>query len=80
MAEAGAAVVLADDELMPMRLRETVYALLADPARLAAMREASASLARPAAARAVAAQVLAAADGHARPAAADSDSGSEAGS
>ncbi|MDX6650556.1 MAG: hypothetical protein QOJ97_2507, partial [Solirubrobacteraceae bacterium] len=42
---------------------ETVYALLADPERLAAMREASASLARPAAARAVAAQVLAAADG-----------------
>jgi UDP-N-acetylglucosamine--N-acetylmuramyl-(pentapeptide) pyrophosphoryl-undecaprenol N-acetylglucosamine transferase len=67
MADAGAAVVLADDELMPMRLRETVYALLADPDRLAQMREASASLARPAAARAVAAQVLAAADGHGAP-------------
>jgi len=62
MADAGAAVVLADDELMPVRLRETVYALLADPERLARMREASASLARPAAARAVAAQVLAAVD------------------
>ena len=35
MASAGAAVVLADDELMPMRLRETVYALLDDPERLA---------------------------------------------
>jgi UDP-N-acetylglucosamine--N-acetylmuramyl-(pentapeptide) pyrophosphoryl-undecaprenol N-acetylglucosamine transferase len=65
MASAGAAVVLADDELMPMRLRETVYALLDDPDRLAEMREASSSLARPAAARAVAAQVLAAADGSA---------------
>jgi UDP-N-acetylglucosamine--N-acetylmuramyl-(pentapeptide) pyrophosphoryl-undecaprenol N-acetylglucosamine transferase len=63
MASAGAAVVIADDELMPMRLRETVYALLDDPDRLAGMREASVSLARPAAARAVAAQVLAAADG-----------------
>jgi UDP-N-acetylglucosamine--N-acetylmuramyl-(pentapeptide) pyrophosphoryl-undecaprenol N-acetylglucosamine transferase len=61
MADAGAAVVLADDELMPMRLRETVYALLDDPERLALMREASESLARPAAARAVAAQALAAA-------------------
>jgi UDP-N-acetylglucosamine--N-acetylmuramyl-(pentapeptide) pyrophosphoryl-undecaprenol N-acetylglucosamine transferase len=63
MAAAGAAVVLADDELLPMRLRETVYALLDDPDRLAEMRAASDSLARPAAARAVAAQVLAAADG-----------------
>ena len=62
MASAGAAVVLADDELMPMRLRETVYALLDDPERLALMREASESIARPAAARAVAAQVLAAAE------------------
>ena len=63
MESAGAAVVLADDELMPMHLRETVYALLDDPDRLARMRAASESLARPAAARAVAAQVLAAADG-----------------
>jgi UDP-N-acetylglucosamine--N-acetylmuramyl-(pentapeptide) pyrophosphoryl-undecaprenol N-acetylglucosamine transferase len=61
MAEAGAAVVIVDDELMPMRLRETVLALLDDPERLADMREASAVIARPAAARAVAAQVLAAA-------------------
>lgn len=61
MSSAGAAVVLADDELMPMRLHETVYALLDDPDHLAEMREASESIARPAAARAVAAQVLAAA-------------------
>jgi UDP-N-acetylglucosamine--N-acetylmuramyl-(pentapeptide) pyrophosphoryl-undecaprenol N-acetylglucosamine transferase len=61
MADAGAAVVIVDDELMPMRLAETVSALLDDPERLADMREASAALARPAAARAVAAQVLAAA-------------------
>jgi UDP-N-acetylglucosamine--N-acetylmuramyl-(pentapeptide) pyrophosphoryl-undecaprenol N-acetylglucosamine transferase len=63
MASAGAAVVLADDELMPMRLRETVYALLDDPDRLELMRDASRSIARPAAARAVAAQVMAAAGG-----------------
>jgi UDP-N-acetylglucosamine--N-acetylmuramyl-(pentapeptide) pyrophosphoryl-undecaprenol N-acetylglucosamine transferase len=63
MASAGAAVVLADDEMMPMRLRETVYALLDDPERLELMRDASNSIARPAAARAVAAQVMAAAEG-----------------
>ena len=48
---------------MAMRLRETVYALLDDPERLELMREASKSIARPAAARAVAAQVMAAAEG-----------------
>ena len=63
MAEAGAAVVLHDDELMPMRLAEAVHSLLEDPERLAEMRAASAELARPAAARAVAAQVTAAAAG-----------------
>ncbi len=63
MAEAGAAVVIVDDELMPVRLAETVRSLLDDPDRLADMRDASAALARPAAARAVAAQVLAAARG-----------------
>jgi UDP-N-acetylglucosamine--N-acetylmuramyl-(pentapeptide) pyrophosphoryl-undecaprenol N-acetylglucosamine transferase len=63
MADSGAAVVIADDELLAMRLRETVLELLDDPERLADMREASEALARPAAARAVAAQVLAAADG-----------------
>jgi UDP-N-acetylglucosamine--N-acetylmuramyl-(pentapeptide) pyrophosphoryl-undecaprenol N-acetylglucosamine transferase len=69
MADAGASVVIADDELMPMRLRETVLALLDDPEGLADMREASESLARPAAARAVAAQVIAAAEGAPRGAA-----------
>jgi UDP-N-acetylglucosamine--N-acetylmuramyl-(pentapeptide) pyrophosphoryl-undecaprenol N-acetylglucosamine transferase len=63
MADGGAAVVVADDELLPMRLRETVLELLDDPERLADMRDASEALARPAAARAVAAQLLAAADG-----------------
>jgi UDP-N-acetylglucosamine--N-acetylmuramyl-(pentapeptide) pyrophosphoryl-undecaprenol N-acetylglucosamine transferase len=63
MAEAGAAVTIVDDELMPVRLRETVHALLDAPERLAAMAAASAAIARPAAARAVAAQVLAAAGG-----------------
>ena len=47
MAEAGAAVVLPDDELTPQRLRAEVDALLADPARLAAMAQASAGLAPP---------------------------------
>jgi UDP-N-acetylglucosamine--N-acetylmuramyl-(pentapeptide) pyrophosphoryl-undecaprenol N-acetylglucosamine transferase len=61
MADAGAAIVIVDDELMPLRLAETVTALESDPDRLAAMGRASESLARPAAARAVAAQVLAAA-------------------
>jgi UDP-N-acetylglucosamine--N-acetylmuramyl-(pentapeptide) pyrophosphoryl-undecaprenol N-acetylglucosamine transferase len=69
MADAGAAVVIVDDELMPMRLRETVLELLDDPDRLADMRDASSALARPAAARAVAAQVLAAAEGAPRGAA-----------
>lgn len=64
MVDAGAAVVIVDDELMPVRLAETVNALLDDPDRLADMRDASASLARPAAARAVAAQIT----GAARPA------------
>jgi UDP-N-acetylglucosamine--N-acetylmuramyl-(pentapeptide) pyrophosphoryl-undecaprenol N-acetylglucosamine transferase len=61
MADAGAAVVIVDDELMRMRLAETVHALIDDPDRLADMAQASAALARPAAARAVAAQVLSAA-------------------
>jgi UDP-N-acetylglucosamine--N-acetylmuramyl-(pentapeptide) pyrophosphoryl-undecaprenol N-acetylglucosamine transferase len=58
MADAGAAVVVADDELLGVRLRETVVGLLDDPDRLRKMAQASESLARPAAARAVAAQVL----------------------
>jgi len=61
MADAGAAVVVPDAELTPSRLAQEVAALLADPSRLAAMGRASASLARPEAARIVAAEVLAAA-------------------
>jgi UDP-N-acetylglucosamine--N-acetylmuramyl-(pentapeptide) pyrophosphoryl-undecaprenol N-acetylglucosamine transferase len=61
MVDAGAAVVLPDAELTAERLRREVGALLGDPARLAAMAVASASLARPDAAREIAREVLAAA-------------------
>jgi UDP-N-acetylglucosamine--N-acetylmuramyl-(pentapeptide) pyrophosphoryl-undecaprenol N-acetylglucosamine transferase len=61
MADAGAAVVVPDAELTPQRLRAVVDALLGDPARLEAMAEASARLARPHAAADVAAEVLGAA-------------------
>jgi UDP-N-acetylglucosamine--N-acetylmuramyl-(pentapeptide) pyrophosphoryl-undecaprenol N-acetylglucosamine transferase len=60
MAQAGAAVVVADAELTPARLSSEVDALLADRARLAAMGRASASLARPEAAQRIAEEVLAA--------------------
>jgi UDP-N-acetylglucosamine--N-acetylmuramyl-(pentapeptide) pyrophosphoryl-undecaprenol N-acetylglucosamine transferase len=61
MAEHGAAVVMADAELTPGRLRELVDVLVADPERLHAMARASAALARPHAAADIAAEVLAAA-------------------
>jgi UDP-N-acetylglucosamine--N-acetylmuramyl-(pentapeptide) pyrophosphoryl-undecaprenol N-acetylglucosamine transferase len=61
MACAGAAVVVPDGQLTPARLGREVAALLADPARLATMAAASAALARPDAAQAVADEVLAAA-------------------
>jgi len=61
MADAGAAVVLADAELTPARLRAEVDAIALDPERLQAMSAASARLARPDAAREIAAEVLAAA-------------------
>jgi UDP-N-acetylglucosamine--N-acetylmuramyl-(pentapeptide) pyrophosphoryl-undecaprenol N-acetylglucosamine transferase len=61
MADAGAAVVIEDGELTPARLAREVAALLADRQRLAAMAAASASLARPEAARAVAGELLEAA-------------------
>jgi UDP-N-acetylglucosamine--N-acetylmuramyl-(pentapeptide) pyrophosphoryl-undecaprenol N-acetylglucosamine transferase len=61
MADAGAAVVIADDELSATSLRDQVRALLADRERLAAMAAASASLARPDAARDVARELLEAA-------------------
>ena len=61
MASAGAAVVIPDSELTAARLGLLVGSLLADPGRLASMASASASLARPDAAQAVADEVLAAA-------------------
>ncbi len=61
MAQAGAAVVVADADLTPERLREEVDALLGDRARLAAMAAASRGLARPDAAADIAAEVFAAA-------------------
>ncbi|MEA2150666.1 MAG: UDP-N-acetylglucosamine--N-acetylmuramyl-(pentapeptide) pyrophosphoryl-undecaprenol [Solirubrobacteraceae bacterium] len=61
MADAGAAVVVPDDELTAARLGQEVGTLLGDPSRLAAMAAASAALARPQAAQDVADEVLAAA-------------------
>jgi UDP-N-acetylglucosamine--N-acetylmuramyl-(pentapeptide) pyrophosphoryl-undecaprenol N-acetylglucosamine transferase len=61
MERAGAAVVMADGELTARGLRACVERLLGDPERLAGMARASASLARPDAARAIAAELLAAA-------------------
>jgi UDP-N-acetylglucosamine--N-acetylmuramyl-(pentapeptide) pyrophosphoryl-undecaprenol N-acetylglucosamine transferase len=69
MADAGAAVVIADAELTPARLGGEVAALLADRRRLAAMGSAAAALARPQAARDVAAELLRAAGSGARRAA-----------
>ncbi len=60
MVEGGAAVVIPDAELTGARLAHEVGELLHDPGRLAAMAHASAALARPDAARAIAAQLLAA--------------------
>jgi len=59
MADHGAAVVLRDAELSGPRLASEVGRLIGDPARLAAMGRASLALARPDAARAIAAEVLA---------------------
>ncbi|MBV9000800.1 MAG: UDP-N-acetylglucosamine--N-acetylmuramyl-(pentapeptide) pyrophosphoryl-undecaprenol N-acetylglucosamine transferase, partial [Solirubrobacterales bacterium] len=61
MEQAGAAVVIPDRELTPARLALEVGRLLADPARLTAMARASASLARPNAARDIARELLSAA-------------------
>lgn len=63
MVDAGAAVVIPDQELTADRLRAQVDALLADPDRLAAMAAASAGLARVDAADRIAAEVLSAAGG-----------------
>jgi UDP-N-acetylglucosamine--N-acetylmuramyl-(pentapeptide) pyrophosphoryl-undecaprenol N-acetylglucosamine transferase len=61
MADAGAAIVIADSELTAARLGGEVAALLADRRRLAAMAAAAAGLARPNAARDIAAELLEAA-------------------
>jgi UDP-N-acetylglucosamine--N-acetylmuramyl-(pentapeptide) pyrophosphoryl-undecaprenol N-acetylglucosamine transferase len=61
MERAGAAVVLPDAELTPERLRDEVDALVSDTERRRTMAAASARLARPDAARAIAHEVLAAA-------------------
>jgi len=61
MADAGAAVVIADAQLSAPSLREAVAALLGDRERLAAMAAAAESLARPDAAREVAQELLEAA-------------------
>jgi UDP-N-acetylglucosamine--N-acetylmuramyl-(pentapeptide) pyrophosphoryl-undecaprenol N-acetylglucosamine transferase len=59
LAEAGAAVVLPDDECTGDHLRELVGALLADRRRLEAMAEAARAAGRPDAADRVAEEVLA---------------------
>ncbi|MGH2835439.1 MAG: UDP-N-acetylglucosamine--N-acetylmuramyl-(pentapeptide) pyrophosphoryl-undecaprenol N-acetylglucosamine transferase [Solirubrobacteraceae bacterium] len=61
LADAGAAVVVADAELTHERLRTEVDTLLADPARLEDMGRAALGLARPHAAAVIASEVLAAA-------------------
>ena len=61
MRGAGAAVVVPDAELSPERLAREVGELLGDPGRLRAMSRASASLARPNAARDIAGELVAAA-------------------
>jgi UDP-N-acetylglucosamine--N-acetylmuramyl-(pentapeptide) pyrophosphoryl-undecaprenol N-acetylglucosamine transferase len=66
MADAGAAVIIADAELTGARLRAAVDELVGDPVHLAAMARASLGLARPDAARDIAREVLAAASGGSR--------------
>jgi UDP-N-acetylglucosamine--N-acetylmuramyl-(pentapeptide) pyrophosphoryl-undecaprenol N-acetylglucosamine transferase len=61
MVDAGAATLIPDADVTPQRLDDEVGALLNDPARLAAMAQASRGLARPDAARDIAREVLAAA-------------------
>ena len=63
MAEAGAAVVIADRDLNAERLAATVEELFADPGRLGQMASASLGLARPQAAAQVADELLRAARG-----------------
>jgi UDP-N-acetylglucosamine--N-acetylmuramyl-(pentapeptide) pyrophosphoryl-undecaprenol N-acetylglucosamine transferase len=66
MEEAGAAIVVRDEELGAERLAAEIGGLLDDEGRLAAMAAASAALAKPDAARRIADEVLAAASPPAR--------------
>jgi UDP-N-acetylglucosamine--N-acetylmuramyl-(pentapeptide) pyrophosphoryl-undecaprenol N-acetylglucosamine transferase len=66
MADAGAAIVIRDEDVTAQKLDDVVGGLLNDTARLAAMAIASRGLARPAAARDIADEVLAAAAAKAR--------------
>jgi UDP-N-acetylglucosamine--N-acetylmuramyl-(pentapeptide) pyrophosphoryl-undecaprenol N-acetylglucosamine transferase len=60
MADAGAAVVVEDDEVTPRRLMEEIAGLLGDSERLGRMAAASRSLAKPDAAARIAEEVLSA--------------------
>lgn len=61
LVDRGAAILIDDADLTPERLRAAVDELLGDPPRLAAMGAAALAFARPDAAEAIAAEVLAAA-------------------
>ncbi len=63
MADAGAAVMLRDDDLTAERLRSAVQELLTDPKRLEQMASASKSLAKPDAAARIADEVLSTIEG-----------------
>lgn len=63
MRRAGAAIVIADEQLSAERLRSEVHGLLADRRRLESMERAALGLARPHAAAVIASEVLAAATG-----------------
>jgi UDP-N-acetylglucosamine--N-acetylmuramyl-(pentapeptide) pyrophosphoryl-undecaprenol N-acetylglucosamine transferase len=63
MEQAGAAIVIEDDQLDPARLTREVGSLLGAKERLAAMAAASAAIAKPDAARRIAAEILAAGEG-----------------
>jgi UDP-N-acetylglucosamine--N-acetylmuramyl-(pentapeptide) pyrophosphoryl-undecaprenol N-acetylglucosamine transferase len=63
MADAGAALVVEDNELTPERLATEIGGLLADGTRLEAMAAASRALAKPDAAARIAGEVLSACRG-----------------
>jgi UDP-N-acetylglucosamine--N-acetylmuramyl-(pentapeptide) pyrophosphoryl-undecaprenol N-acetylglucosamine transferase len=67
LGQAGAAVVLLQEEASPARLRQEILAILADPSRCQAMAAAASSAARPDAARALADALLALGERHPSP-------------